>query len=66
MARKSARESKRGEVRMKRVLLAILLLFILMGCSKQPEDTTANDEPIYPYVDDEGRLNVDVSDYEFE
>ena len=48
---------------MKRILLAILLLFVLIGCSKQPEVTTENK---MPYVDEDGRLNVDVSDHVFE
>lgn len=48
---------------MKRILLVILILFVLIGCSKQPEITTENE---LPFVDEDGRLNVDVSDHEFE
>lgn len=50
---------------MKKLLLALLLLFVLVGCSKQPETTTSDDSQ-YPFVDEDGRLNVDVSDHEFE
>lgn len=50
---------------MRKLLLAMFLLFALIGCTKQPK-TTTSDVPQYPFVDDEGRLNVDVSDYEFE
>ena len=49
---------------MKKLLLALFVLFVLVGCTKQPETTNA--DPVYPYVDEDGKLNVDVSDYEFD
>lgn len=60
-----ARKSKKGSGNVKKLLLALFILFVLIGCTKQPK-TTIIDDPQYPFVDDEGRLNVDVSDYEFE
>ena len=50
---------------LKKLALIALLLIALVGCTKKPE-TTTSDDPSYPYVDEEGRLNVDVSDYEFD
>ena len=49
----------------KKLALIALLLIALVGCTKEPE-TTTSDDPSYPYVDKEGKLNVDVSDYEFD
>lgn len=49
---------------MKKILLALFVLFVLVGCTKEPEPTIT--EPSYPYVDEDGKLNVDVSDYEFD
>ena len=49
---------------MKKLLLALFVLFVLIGCTKEPEITS--DDPVYPYVDEEGKLNVDVSDHVFE
>lgn len=43
----------------------VLILFIsLIGCEKKT--TIPNDEVEYPFVDESGKLNVDVSDHEFE
>jgi len=59
-----ARKSERVGAKMKRILLVILILFVLIGCSKQPETNTTDLQ--YPYIDNDGRLNVDVSGYEFD
>jgi uncharacterized lipoprotein YehR (DUF1307 family) len=51
----------------KKILLVVfvLILFIsLIGCEKKT--TIPNDEIEYPFVDEDGKLNVDVSDHEFE
>ena len=51
----------------KKILLVVfvLILFIsLIGCEKKT--TIPNDEIEYPFVDEDGRLNVDVTDHVFE
>lgn len=53
---------------MKRLLLLAFIVFIgitLISCGKDVTTEPINEQE-YPFVDDEGRLNVDVSDYEFD
>ena len=51
----------------KKILLVVfvLVLFVsIFGCEKKT--TTPNDEIEFPFVDEDGKLNVDVSDHVFE
>jgi len=46
------------------VVFVLVLFIILIGCEKKT--TIPNYEIEYPFVDENGKLNVDVSDHEFE
>jgi uncharacterized lipoprotein YehR (DUF1307 family) len=51
----------------KKILLVVFVLVIfisLIGCEKKT--TIPNDEIEFPFVDENGKLNVDVSDHVFE
>ena len=48
------------------IVLIIALVLVLSACDKTTEQTDTTPTLFEPFVDDDGKLNVDVSDYEFE
>lgn len=53
---------------MKKALLALgimALCLLFVSCGKTTKPTDPEPTTFEPYVDENGKLNVDVSDYEF-